>query len=269
MKHRMISLIFIPLLMHLFCSLVTSSLRSAKTYEETRKLLLAVDSQRINSDKLAVLFRVGDKRVQDLICALDDPDHVISLRAQVIIRYLGNPKGIEALRKWYSKQDQYLVAGPTPLPLSDWDFQVIDTNLIGKPPQLLQQRNVQYVYALALDESQEAKSRLDKLIKSGEEVDESTFVGYAIKRVQTERPRKLLVDKGSLARMVLENAFFISTQDQKQASAQLLGLNGSKNKALVEIHIYRGQLAEEWYHVVINKSEEGWRFFSISLISVS
>jgi hypothetical protein len=72
----------------------------------------------------------------DLIWLLDDPDRDVSLRAQVIIRYLGNEAGMKALRAWYSKQREgYRVAGPVPQPLDDWDYNNIKLNLIGNSPR--------------------------------------------------------------------------------------------------------------------------------------
>ncbi len=107
------------------------------------------------------------------------------------------------------------------------------------------------------------------MVKSATGIDESTFVGYAIKRIKTARPRDLITGEKDLAKLVLDNAFFVAPEDHKYASARLLGLNGNKNKALVEVYINRGRLAEEWYHVVIRKCGQGWKFFSITQVAVS
>jgi HEAT repeat protein len=242
----------------------------SRTYQNTRKLLSAMDDVRSDSDELAALFKVGDERIQDLIRALEDPDSDVNLRAQMVIRYLGNAEGMKVLTEWYSKQpNEYPIAGPVPLPLSEWDYKFINMNLIDKPPQTWRERGVQYIHALAVDDSQQSKTVLDAMVKSASGVDENTFVGYAIKQVRMGQPRKILPMEKDLAKLVLDNAFFVSTQDHKQASARLLGLNGKKDKALVEVYINRGRLAEEWHHVVIRKCGQGWKFFSITPVAVS
>src|SRR3989442_9037930 len=76
--------------------------RDAKTYEDTRKLLTSFRNVKDDSHVLAALFKNGDARIDDLIEALHDPDKNISLRAQIVIRYLGNETGMKALENWYS-----------------------------------------------------------------------------------------------------------------------------------------------------------------------
>lgn len=139
--------------------------RFPKSSSETRKLLAALSNVRIDSDKLGALFRVGDDRTADLIRLLDDPDREISLRTQVIIRYLGSEAGMKALRGWYSKQQEgYRIAGPVPLPLDEWDYNYIKLNLIGNSPRTWDEEAVKYLYALALDDSARAKTLLAELI---------------------------------------------------------------------------------------------------------
>lgn len=249
---------------------VVFSAAESRMYQDTRKLLSAMDNVRTDSDKLAALFKVGDERIPDLIRALDDPDSDISLRAQIMIRYLGNPRGMKALIEWYAKRTNgYAIDGPIPLPLGDWDYRLINMNFLGKSPQLWRDLGVQYIYALALDDSQQSKRVLDEMVKSATGVDENTFLAHAIQRVRMGQPTKVLPTEKDLAKLVLDNAFFVSTQDHKQASARLLGLSGKKDKALVEVYINRGRLAEEWYHVVISKHGRGWKFFSITQVAVS
>jgi hypothetical protein len=241
-----------------------------KTYGNTRKMLLALDDLKSDSDKLAALFKIGDMRIRDLIRALDDTDSDVSLRAQVVIRYLGNGEGMRELVKWYDKHPNgYPIAGPIPLPLSAWDYEFIGANLIGKPPEAWREIGVRYIYALAIDDTQQSKSTLDKMIKNAGVVEEGTFVGRAIKQVRTGSSTEVLTGRKDVAKLVLENAFFISPKDHNHATARLLAVDGTKDKALVEVYINRGRLAEEWYHVVMKKCGQGWRFLSITQVAVS
>jgi hypothetical protein len=248
---------------------VSSALESG-TYQNTRKLLSAMGDVRRDNDKLAALFKVGDERIQDLIRALDDPDSGISLRAQIVIRYLGSAEGLKGLTEWYRKQPNgHPIAGPIPLPLSDWDYNFINTNLIGKPAETWREIGVRYIYALAIDDSQQSKRALDAMMKNASTVNGLTFLGQAINQIRSGRPMDLITGKKDPAKLVLNNAFFVSPEDRKHARARLLGFNGKKDKALVEVYINRGRLAEEWYHVVIRKHGEGWKFFSITQVAVS
>jgi hypothetical protein len=258
------------LLLSLAGSGIVSSDSSSKTYKGTRKLLWKMHDRRLDSDKLAFLFRIGDKRVIDLIQALDDPDKAISLRAQIVLRYLGNEVGMKALREWYGRQQrEYQIAGPVPLPLSDWDYNVIKIEFLSKPPQSWRDRAVQYIYSLALDESPRAKIVLDEMVKRAEKLNESTFVKLAMRHIQARQPAKPLTGQKDLAKLVRDNAFFVATVDQRYMSVRLLGFNAARDKALLEVHVDRGSLDEEWYHVVVSKCGSGWQFFAIDQIAIS
>jgi len=270
MRRHTISLALLLLLFALLGAREVFASAESRTYENTRKLLSAMDDVKNDSDRLAVLFKIGDRRIGDLIRALDDPDSDISLRAQIVIRYLGSAKGMRELIEWYDKRPNgHPIAGPVPLPLRDWDYKFINTNLIGKPPETWREIGVRYIYALAIDDSHQSKSKLDAIVKNASAVDESTFVGHAIKQIRTGTPRELITGERELAELVLDNAFFVSPEDKKHLTVRLLGFNGNKDKALVQVYINRGRLAEEWYHVVMRKCEQGWKFFSITPVAVS
>lgn len=241
---------------------------SQKKYQGTSKLLFEMNNRLDDKDKLATLFRIGDEGITDLIQALNDPNPKISLRAQVTIRYLGNDVGMNGLFEWYSRQSQFPVSGPIPLPLSEWDYRAIYANLINAPPERWT-RAESYIYALALDKSPRAKAVLSELIRNASGLDESSVAGRAISRVQATQPAMLLTGERDLAKLVQSNAFFVVPEDRKYTSAQLLALNGAKDKALVEVYINRGRVSEEWYHVVIKRYGPGWKFFSITQVAVS
>jgi len=238
--------------------------QSQESYSATVRLLSEMNDVKLNGDKLAKLFRIGDQRVEVLLKALDDPNPDISLRAQIVIRYLGNETGMKGLFDWYEKQKQFRVSGPVPLPLSEWDYKSLYANNYVE-----WFRAEPYIYALALDDSPKARDALRKTLKLAGDLDESSVANRAARRVQAGQPSKALTGDKDLAKLVLNNAFFVASDDRKYTSARLLALNGSKNKGLVEVYINRGVLSEEWYHVVVQKCEQGWRFFSITQVAVS
>lgn len=246
------------------------SIPKSKTYKSTRKLLSTMEDVKNDSDRLAVLFEVGDRRMADLIQALDDSDSDISLRAQIVIRYLGSAEGMRELNEWYAKRPNgYPVAGPIPLPLNARDYEFINSNLIGKPPETWREIGVRYIYALAIDNSYESKTMLDAMVKNARKIDDRTFVGHAIKQIQTRRTGEVITGESELVPLVLDKAFFVSPEDKEHVTSRLLAFNGNKDKALVEVYVNRGRLAEEWYHVVLSRCDQGWRFFSVTQVAVS
>jgi hypothetical protein len=242
--------------------------QTPKSYKNIRELVSKISNHNVTNDKLARLFRVGDKQIAELLKLLNDPNPKISLGSQVVLRYLGNEEGMRGLFEWYHKQKHFQVSGPVPLPLSDWDYKVIDAQYVKEPPQKWS-RIEPYIYALALENSAKSKNVLRELIKNAGNLDDSTTAVQAIKNVQSNRFVKAFKAEKDLSKMVLNNAFFVSTEDRKYTTARLLSQNDAKDKALVEIYINRGALSEEWYHVVINKTEKGWNFLSITPVAVS
>jgi hypothetical protein len=252
-----------------FClSSIVSFGQTPKAYENTRKLLSEMKGQIINSDKLVNLFQVGDKRIVELVKLLDDTDAEISLRSQIVLRYLGNEEGTKELFEWYNKQKQFPVKGPIPLPLREWDFKVICAQYINEPRKSWV-RTEPYIYALALDDAAKSATVLKELIKSAGDLDDQSVVSHAIRSVQSNRFVKSFSAGKNISKIVLSNAFFVSSEDKKYASARLLGQNYAKDKVLVEVLINRGYLSEEYYHVVIKKEGDNWRFFSITQVAVS
>jgi hypothetical protein len=86
------------------------------SYERARNLLSSMGDVVVNSDTLAKLFRTGDENIADLIELLGDSDKAISLRAQIVIRYLNNEAGMKALAAYLAGPGERLIAGPAPLP---------------------------------------------------------------------------------------------------------------------------------------------------------
>src|SRR5262245_28514445 len=80
----------------------STSVRNQKTGQvdtEIRQLLVRMKANHRSTEQLALLFRVGDEKIVDLMEALSDPDKEVSLSAQMVIRYLGNEQGMNAWRK--------------------------------------------------------------------------------------------------------------------------------------------------------------------------
>jgi hypothetical protein len=214
---------------------------------------------------LVELFAVGDERIQDLILALNDPNKPVRFNAQIVIRYLGNELGMRALIESYKNAQQYQLGGPVPLPLRKWDYDYIRLHYLGSSRDW-DGRSALYIYALALDQSAEARELLRELetkVKAG-----SASPHTALRRVEFgDEVTKL--SNAALGSQLVDKAFFLSPDDRKEATAKIVGFSGSKDKVLVDIHTSAGALPLERYHVVLQRRGESWRFYSITRISVA
>lgn len=121
-----------------------------------------------------------------------------------------------------------------------------------------------YLFALSLDGSPLANQLLSDVIananKHGFNLDKSRFL-----QVRTIR----IADENDLAQAVLRQATFLDPADRRYTTAELIANTAAKDKAFVEIYIKRGLLADEWYHIVVSRCEQGWRFFSITQVAIS
>lgn len=258
------NLIFTTLMLLTMYGLTVANHKTPDTYQKTRQLLIKVDVTHPNKE-FAYLFENGDERIADLIRALQDEDGEIQLRAQVIIRYLANAEGIKALHDIYAKQTNISLAGSIPTPLDDWDYQFIRSHFFAHRQETWSIFEFQYVSALMLDGSPRAEALLKEIEKSHSLREVEEFFN----RTKVKNMRQVFSGEGDLSKLVLSHAFFVDSQDRQYASARLIALNGAKTRALVEIYINRGPLAEEWWNVVVDKQGNGWRFNSVYQAAVS
>jgi hypothetical protein len=263
--------ILAALLLTLICVSAARGQSPGPDCQDVRGMLLSL-SKRGDTyrDLLPKLFLTGDRCMKDLIAALDDPEFDVNVAAQEIIRYTGNEKGVAALDAWNARNRKpYPVWGPIPVPISEFDYQMIEDNFADRTAADLGLLGSRYLYALAIDDSPRAKSALDKARVKITSCEECVVSNRIIKLITSKYPFQTFKPTNDLPKAVLDNSFFISPDDKRQTTAKLLSFNASKDKALVELHINRGILAEEWYHVVIRKHKKGWSFFSITFIAVS
>jgi HEAT repeat protein len=239
---------------------------AAQTPADTRALLSQLEIEHDRNGHFAALFRTGDERIEDLLRALDDPDAEVSGNAQLVIRYLGNREGMAGLIRHYAKSDALRIVGPVPVPLTEWDYDFITKTYLGKPDNF-GVLSAQYLYALALDGSPRARELLARMLETARAVGTDATT---LNAVSSGRLRSVInSDPKDLAAEVLKAAEFLSPADKKHASAKLLAFNKAQDKALLEVYVNHGVLAEETYHVVLSKRGPGWAFFSVTLVSNS
>jgi hypothetical protein len=230
---------------------------------QVRQLLVDMNTRHRSTKQLATLFRDGDEKIDNLIGALEDPDKNVRLNAQIVIRYLGNDRGMKTWSRVYKEDPEGSLTGPIPIPVSEGDYEFIRSQYLQrgvKPEALLDA----CLFALALDGSPPAMKLLSEIIlnvnKNGFKLQESRY---------TEARTVKISAAVDLPTAVLRRAAFLDASDRRYATAKVIAYSGANDKALIEIHIDRGPLAEEWWHVVVKRVDQGWSLFSITQIAVS
>lgn len=219
---------------------------------------------------LARLFNLGDDCIGDLISLLNGSDFDISVAAQQGLRYLGNEKGLSALAAWNKKNKKtYPVWGPVPVPIMDFDYELIELNLLNDGQRDLGLVVSSHIFALAIDNSPKSKNLFKEVVQKYESKTDSVNKRIVARLHQNYPLRPFAGTSATVANDVLQNAFFLSEEDRKFTTARLLSFNGKKDKALVELHMSRGLMAEEWYHVVVSRTGTVWQFYSITFIKQS
>ncbi|HNQ16139.1 MAG TPA: hypothetical protein PKM58_11280, partial [Pyrinomonadaceae bacterium] len=205
------------------------------------------------------------------IVILNGNDFQMSVAAQEAVRYLGNEKGLRALDNWNkANKRSYPVWGPVPIPIIDFDYEMIDLLLIEDDKQVVGLALSRYIYALAIDrKSSKSEVLLQKVLQRLRSVENESITNRIVNRLKSNYPLKPFSETKTVEDAVLENAFFLSEEDKKVTRAELLSFNAKGDKALIELHLSRGFLAEEWYHVVVEKEVNGWKFFSITFTKQS
>lgn len=259
---------FIRLIIFISLSLISGYTvygQTSDSYDDIRVLLSALDPIHHPTEQLATLFHIGDEKIIALINALDDPDRGVRYNAQSIIRYLGNDKGMGALTERCKIKVNICLGLPIPVPLRDFDYQLIRLHFVDEPP-LGTPLMDSYLFALALDGSTRATLVFHQVIENSKkheiEADESRYI-------QLSRVGKISAKEVNLTDEVLKNASFLSARARQLATAKLISYNGAKDKALLEIYVNGGPLAEEWYHIVLSKYDQEWKFFSVTLVALS
>ncbi len=245
-----------PLICFFLCFLMGSGLAGAHTAPrgssrpDIRKLLQKWDYPSADS-ALGKLFSIGDERMDELITALDDPDQEISGKAQRIIRLLGNSRGVSVVHAKCLKGNCNITE-VIPIPLDDWDYKVIEANLLrwSNPYEK------EYLIAATLDGSPRAIQYRDRILaKLGKNAPSLPFENLR------DLPKKGRTPEGA----VEKDLCFVWKDARKFTTTKFLAFNGAKDKALVEVYVNPGALMEEWYLVVLQKRDGGWKYFSITM----
>lgn len=190
----------------LFCILFiscSSNNQSQNTYENTRKLL---SEPRMSNKNFISLFQVGDERSDDLITALTDQDKNVRNNAQIIIRYVGNPKAARAMYEWLSQnalKEKEFPTNPIPIPINDWEYRFQEKSYMYPS-----RSNLKNGYALLFDGSEKAIKTYDKFIEQENNNPYSSEEGKKFERLRELQIGKIFQENGNLADAVLQTSLF-------------------------------------------------------------
>ena len=163
-----------------------------------------------------------------------------------------------AFRESY-RRGNHTITGVVPIPLDDWDYAQIDKNMTCSGCRASGPFVPDYIYALILDGSQRAQDVLTRV--------RSTVSASWIPSIPPADT--LTLGSARPERELLAHSFFLTNEDKVSATVRVLGLTHDGNKGLFEVYVNHGLLAEQWYHVVLVREANGWRFLSVSQVAIS
>jgi hypothetical protein len=232
------------------------------TDQRTRNLLLP---NRFEQMGMAEVFKRGGSITAKLIEALDDRDEAVSCNAQMMLRLIGDEKGIQQLHEWYRRPKPVtrIVNGPNPAPLSEWDYEQIDAMLAAPFERWPGHNSVNYLLALHLDGSPRSQ---DLIAKISTKVPPGT--AYAVSQVlallsQAPNPAAPMCVAANPTTLLRGGAFFLPPDASKVVT--LLAYADSKEKALLRV----GRTFGETFLVVLSRVGQCWKFKSVSLYSTN
>ncbi len=247
-----------------FCILFvscSSNNQSQNTYEETRKLL---SEPNVSNENFIKLFQIGDQRVDDLIAALNDKDKNVRYNTQKIIRSIGNPKATEAMYQWLSenalKEKDEFPTSPIPVPIDDWEYRFEEKSYMYSS-----RSNLKNSYALFFDDSDKAKTILNKFIEQENKNPYGLGQGKKLERLRELQIGQSFQENGNLADAVLQTPLFQFETDNPNRKAtpeklksKLITYNSAKTKALIDV-----QNVDGTFSIIVEKVESGWKFYSV------
>ena len=226
---------------------------SKKIYKLLEKMDNSTDDKR-----LAKLFEMGDENIDELIESLKVLNTKVQLNAQKVIRYLANEKGMKAVFESYKTNNQYSFVYPVPIPLNDWDYEFLDKNCLQTPVC-----DVDYAYATALILDNSKKSlQIYNSIRDRIAVSEQPLFKKIL-----ETQGDLVSQETNLEKLIEKQ--LIPSSELKCTTISLLAYSSKKDKALVELYINHGVLAEEWFNLVLKKTSNGWQIISLAQTAIS
>lgn len=222
------------------------------TYERSLRALFATPP---NGLDLIMKF-VGSSNVDE------------SKGAQFIIRYLGGDEHLDQMLELCNSR--CFLSGPIPIPLHPLDAKELEYLLNKTDLCKLSDFNMKYVYAAFFDNSSPSRELRNRVEEKARYCPKDSIFVSRLSALQTVNKRQIEVGIERSVELVRDNLFFLTDEERKRAKLQYLGVNYRGDRALFEILIDNGVLANRYIHVVFLKNGENkWRFYSVTQVSQS
>jgi len=226
-----------------------------------RKLLLDDSFQSAGMPKI---FSEGRTSTLALVDALDDEDERVNLNAQLMLRLLGDERGIQRLHEWYEKPRPILkvINGPIPVPLRQWDYLQIEA-ILARPRREWRNDAINYLLALAIDGSAHAQELQKRMMSTAPE-DESTISQMVANLIHGQQ-QAAACGVGAPQVLLRRNAFFLTPDERKSATIKQLAYANNRQLALLSVAHTFGNT----FLVVLKRAVGCWKFQSVALYSTN
>lgn len=230
-----------------------------------------------DEDAIRALFGLGDDAVPSLIRFLSDSDMGTRAGAARGLAYIGNEKGIEALRiavraerdKEAKSAISCFLAGGLVETKSEADLHFLRRSV--QSARLVDDNEKSFAgfcaaLALGMKGSSDSLPMLRKF--AGTDLVDSEEIGKAILWIEEKSAsRQALTARGAsdedlIKTLVLDNTFF-AKKERDKTSVDSLTFNRARNKVLVSVEIYLNPKSARGYDLVLTKVNGDWRVVGI------
>src|SRR5579871_358009 len=225
---------------------------------QLRSLLMA-ESFKVSG--MQKIFATGSSSTGKLLDALNDSDQAINLNAQLMLRLIGDVQGVKGLHEWYERPRSVLrtVNGPFPVPLRDWDYKQIDA-ILSRPSTEWKEDAINYLYALAIDSSPQAREMLTKMLNSIAN-DRNSVAFQAAANLRRSLSKASACTSGNLKSFLRVNSFFLTQEESKAASINIIAFANDRHLVLAEF----SQTFGNTFIVVMKRTGQCWRYQAVAL----
>jgi len=228
-----------------------------------------------DEDGARQLFLLGDDAVSPLIKFLSDPDKEKRASAAKALAYIGNSKGMRALRNAVkSERDReaksmmaFYFAGGLVGTTSESDLSFLRSSVETARFADDGDESALPGFSAALTLGMMRRSDSLALLRKVAKEDTIEEIGKAIRWIeskstlQTKAPTS--ASEEELVKAVVLDGTFFAEQERDETSVTELTFNPKRNKVLVSLEIYQGPKSARGYDLVLSKRDGQWRVVGV------
>lgn len=244
---------------------------------ERKVRLLLSDDALEDEDAIRALFGLGDEAVPPLIRFLSDPDEGTRAGAARGLAYIGNEKGMEALRMAVKTERNEetksaiscFLAGGLVETASETDLRFLRRSVESARPGDDDEKSFEgFCAALAL--GMKARSESLPILRkfAGADAFDSPEIGKSMLWIERKPASRRATtirganDQDLIKTFVLDNTFF-AENERDHTSVEKLTFNRARDKVLVSLEIYFNPKSARGYDLVLTRVNGVWRVMGI------